>query len=241
MSQLGFEHQGAEVAANGAGTRQAIFRPQDDFGRESEDFAVNRRADYSGYIFVLGNKGPGYDNVESWLRATLRDALAGSVNLSAPHERACSATSARAWRVMRLRCLRKIAPSLDSFSSRRARAAYWRNAARTKAERLRRRADVSASSSKSFEVASSMAMVFIREIISGVGDYAIDFHLTPPLEAAILNGVSKGRASPLVANSIDFICMGSRPGRIVEPAKRDREIQSDGWPQRRGEAKDCFG
>lgn len=172
VSQIAFKHQCEEVTADGARMRHSVFRPQLDFGCESQDFAVNRRADHSRYIFVFGDKGPGYDNVKSWFCATLWYALACSVNLSAPHERACSAMSARAWRAMRFRCLRNIAPSLDSVSRRRSRAAYWRNAARTRAERLRRRGDVSVSLSNSLEVASSMAIVFMLTIIAAVSDRA---------------------------------------------------------------------
>ena len=168
MSELTLEHQCKKIAADGGGSWQSIFWPEHDLRRKTEDFSVNGGADHGRDIFVLRDKGSRYYDVKSWFRATLRYPLAGSINLFSPHERACSAMSERAWRVMRLRCLRNIAPSLDSVSRRRSRAAYWRNAARTRAERLRRRDDVSVSSSKSFEVASSIAILFIRQIISAV-------------------------------------------------------------------------
>ena len=98
--------------------------------------------------------------------------LAGAVNFSAPHKRACSAISARAWRARTLRCLRNTAPSLASRACLRTLSAYWRSAVRTSAERLRRRADFSVSASRSFAVASSMAIVFIRRIISALSDCA---------------------------------------------------------------------
>ena len=105
------------------------------------------------------------DGGSPW-QSTLRNPLARSVDLTAPHERACSVMSTRAWRARRLRCLRNTAPSLAAVSRRRWVSAYWRKAVRTSAARLRRRDDVSVSSSKSFEVASSMAILFMRRIIS---------------------------------------------------------------------------
>jgi hypothetical protein len=80
--------------------------------------------------------------------------------------------STRAWRVRRLRCLRKTTPSLASLARLRTLSAYWRSAVRTSAARLRRRDDVSVSASRSFEVASSIAIVFIRRIISAILDCA---------------------------------------------------------------------
>ena len=172
VSQFAFEHQGEEIAADRAGARQAVFRPKHDFGCEAENFPVNGGEDHSRYIFVFGNKSSGYDDVKAGLCSTLGNPLARSVDLASPHERACSEMSTRAWRVRRLRCFRKIAPSLVSVARLRSFSAYWRRAARTSAVRLRRRDDVSVSLSKSFEVASSIAIVFIGRIISAVLDCA---------------------------------------------------------------------
>jgi hypothetical protein len=162
------EHQSEEVAADGTSARQTVVRPQDHFGREPEDFAINRGADHGRHIIVLGDKGTGDDNVISRFGATLRNPLAGSVNFSSPHERACSTISARAWRVSCLRCFRKMAPSLASVARFRSLSAYCRSAIRTSALRLRRRDDFSVRSSRSFAVASSIAMVFMRGIISAI-------------------------------------------------------------------------
>jgi hypothetical protein len=112
VSELALKHQGEEIAANRASTRQAVFRSQYHFSRKPEDFPVNWRADYGRYILVFGNKGSGYDNVKARLRSTFGDSLARSVDFSSPHERACSAIKARASRASRLRCLRNKAPSL---------------------------------------------------------------------------------------------------------------------------------
>ena len=172
MSQFAFEHQGEEIAADRAGARQAVFRPKHDFGCEAENFPVNGGADHSRYIFVFGNKSSGYDDVKAGLCSPLGNPLASAVNLTSPHGRACSAISARAWRARRLRCLRNTAPSLASLACLRTLSAYWRSAVRTSAARLRRRDDVSLSLSKSFEVASSIAIVFIGTIISALLDCA---------------------------------------------------------------------
>ena len=154
MTQFIFEHQGEEIAADRAGTWQAVFRPQHDFSRESENFPVNGGTDHGRHIVVIGNKGSGYYDVKAGLRSTLGNPFARSINLASPHERACSEMSTRAWRARRLRCFRKIAPSLVSVARLRSRSTYWRNAARTSAARLRRRDDVSLNLSRSFEVAS---------------------------------------------------------------------------------------
>jgi len=168
VSQFTFEHQGEEIAADRAGAREAVFRPQNDFRREAKNFAVNGGTDHSRYIFVFGNKGSGYYDVKAGLRSTLGNPLACSVDLASPHERTCSEMSTRACRARRLRCFRKIAPSLTSVARLRSLSAYWRSAARTSALRLRRCADVAVSSSRSFEVASSIAIFFMRRIISAI-------------------------------------------------------------------------
>ena len=172
VSQLTLEHQGKEIAADRAGTRQAVFRSQHDFGRESEDFSINGGTDHSRHILVFGDKGSGYDDVKNGLCSALGNPLAGSVDLPSPHERACSAISARAWRARCLRCLRNTAPSFASLACLRTLPAYWRSAVRTSAARLRRRDDFSVSASRSFEVASSIAIVFILRIISAILDCA---------------------------------------------------------------------
>ena len=172
VSQLTFEHQRQEIASDRAGTWQAIFRPQLNFGGEAENFPVNRGADHGRYIIVFGDKGPGYNDVKSWFRSTLGDPFARSVDLPSSHERACSEISARACCARRLRCLRNTAPSLASVARLRSLAAYWRSAVRTSAVRLRRRDDLWAKSSRSFEVASSIAILFMGRIISAVLDCA---------------------------------------------------------------------
>ena len=172
MSQLTLEHQGEEIAADCAGAWQAVFRSQHDFGRESEDFPVNWGTDHGRHVFVFGNKSPGCDDVKTGLRAALGDPLAGAVDFPSRHKRACSAISARAWRASSLRCLRNAAPSLASRVCLRTLSAYWRSAVRTSAARLRRRDDVSVSASRSFEVASSIAIVFIPRIIAALLDCA---------------------------------------------------------------------
>lgn len=176
MSQFTLEHQGEEIAADRAGPWQAVFWSEHHFCAEAENGAVNRGADHSGDIFVLCDKGAGYNDVKAWLCSTFGNPFAGSVDLASPHERACSDISTRAWRARCFRCFRKIAPSLASLARRRSLSAYWRRAVRTSAARLRRRDDVSVSSSRSFEVASSIAILFIRRIISGVLDYAQGLH-----------------------------------------------------------------
>jgi len=172
VSQFAFEHQGKEVAADRAGARQAVFRSQHDFGRESEDFPVNWGTDHSRHIFVFGDKSSGDYDVKPGLRPALGNPLARSVDLASPHGRACSDMSTRACRARRLRCFRKIAPSLPSVVRLRSLSAYWRSAARTSAPRLRRREGVPVSLSKSFEVASSIAIVFMQRIISAMLDGA---------------------------------------------------------------------
>ena len=172
MSQLTLEHQGEEIAADRAGARQAVFRSQHDFGREPEDFPVNWGTDHSRHVFVFGDKSTGCYDVKTGLRAALGNPLAGAVDFPSPHKRACSAISARAWRARRLRCLLNTAPSLASRACLRTLSAYWRSAVRTSAARLRRRDDVSVSASSSFAVASSIAIVFIRRIISALLDCA---------------------------------------------------------------------
>lgn len=179
VSQFILEHQGEEIATNRAGARQAVFRSQHDFGCESENFPVNGGTDYSRHIFMFGNKSSGYYDVKARLCSALGDPLARSVNLASPHERACSEMSSRACRARCLRCFRKIAPSLASVARLRSLSAYWRSAARTSALRLRRRADVSVSSSRSFEVASSIAILFMRRSISAMLDCAQALRFVP--------------------------------------------------------------
>jgi len=175
MSQLALEHQGEEIAADRAGAWQAVVRPQRNFSRESEDFPVNWRTDHGRHVSVFGDKSTGYDNIKTGLRAALGNPLAGTVDLPSPHKRACSAVSARAWRARRLRCLRNSAPSLASLACLRTLSAYWRSAVRTRAARLRRRDDASVSASRSFAVASSIAIVFMSVIISALLDCAQGF------------------------------------------------------------------
>jgi hypothetical protein len=165
MSQLVFEHQSQKITTDRAVARKTILRSENNLSCQSKDLTVNRRADHSRYIFMLSDKGSGYNDVKSRLCSTLRQSLAGSIDLPSPHERACSAINARASRARRLPCLRNIALSLVSLWRRRSRSAYWRNAVRTSAVRLRRRDDFSVNSSRSFEVASSIAIVFMRWII----------------------------------------------------------------------------
>ncbi len=172
VSELTFEHQGEKIAADRACAWHAVFRPQYDFGRESEDLPINRSTDDSRHIFMFGDKCPRYYDVKTGFGAALRNSFACTVDFPAPHERACSEMSARAWRARRLRFLRNTAPSFESLSLRRSRAAYWRNAVRSNAARLFRRAEPWANSSSSFTVASSTAMVFIWESISVLGDSA---------------------------------------------------------------------
>ena len=172
VCEFALEHQRKKIAANSAASRQSVFGSKHDLRCKTGNFAVNGRTDHGRDIFMLGDKGSRYDNVKTGLCSTLGNPLAGSVDFSAPHERACSAIRARAWRARSLRCFRNTAPSLASVLRRRWVSAYWRNAVRTSAARLWRRADVSLSSSSSFEVASSMAILFMRRIIAAVCDYA---------------------------------------------------------------------
>ena len=172
MSQLTLEHQGEEIAADRAGAWQAVFWSQHDFGRESEDVPVNWGTYHSRHVFVFGDKSTGYYDVKTGLRSALGNPLARVVDFPSPHKRACSAISARASRASRLRCLRNAAPSLALLACFRTLSAYWRSAVRTSAARLRRRDDVSVSASRSFEVASSIAIVFIHRIISALLDCA---------------------------------------------------------------------
>ena len=172
MSQLAFKHQREKVAADRAGPWQAIFRPENNFCAETENFPVNWGTNHSRHSFVFGNKGSGYDDVKTGLCSTFGNPLARSVDLASPHERACSAINARASRARRLRCLRNKAPSLDSLFRLRSFSAYWRSAARTRAVGFLCLDEVSASSSRSFEVASSMAIFFIQRIIAAVSDSA---------------------------------------------------------------------
>ena len=168
MSQLILEHQHKETAADGTSARQTVFRPQDHFGRESEYLSVNRSADHRRHIIVFSHKGTGNDNIVPRFGAALWNAFAGSVNFPPPHERACSAINARAWRASRLRCLRNRALSLASVFRWRSLSAYCRSAVRTRAVGLLRLDEASVSSSRSFEVASSIAISFIRAIIAAV-------------------------------------------------------------------------
>ena len=186
MSQLTLEHQSEEIAADGAGAWQPVFRSQHDFGRESEDFSVNWGTDHSRHVFVVGDKSAGYDDVKTGFRAALGDPLTRALDFPSPHRRACCAISARAWRAKRLRCLRNAAPSLASRVCLRTLSAYWRSAVRTSAARLRRRDDVSVSASRSFEVASSIAIVFIPRIISALLDRAQGFRSVPSAKADLL-------------------------------------------------------
>ena len=157
MSQLTLEHQRKEIATDRGGMRYAVLRPEHNLRGQSKDFPINGGADYRRHIFVIGDKGSGYHDVITGLSAALGNPLARSVDLATPHDRACSETSTRDWRISRLRCFRKIAPSLASLARLRSLSAYWRSAAR-----LRGRADDSLKSSRSFDVASSMAIVFME-------------------------------------------------------------------------------
>ncbi len=172
VSELALEHQCKKIAADGRGPWQSIFRSEHDLRCKTEDFTVNGGADHGRNIFVFGDKGSRYYDVKTGLCSTLRNPLARSVDLTTPHERACSVMSRRAWRASRLRCLRNTASSLASVLRRRWVSAYWRKAVRTSAARLRRLGEVSVSSSKSFEVASSIAILFMRRIISADLDHA---------------------------------------------------------------------
>lgn|ERR671922_1598199 len=168
MCEFTLEHQREKIATDGADSRQSIFGSKHDLGRQTEDFAVNRGTDNGRDIFVIGDKRSRYDNVKTRFCSTLGNPLPRLINFPAPHERACSVISARAWRARSWRCFRNTALSLASLLRRRCVSAYWRNAVRISVARLWRRADVSVNSSRSFEVASSMAILFMRRIISAV-------------------------------------------------------------------------
>ena len=172
VSELALEHQCKKIAADGGSARQSIFWSKHDLRCKTENFSVNGGADHGRDIFVLGDKGSRNYDVKTGFCSTLGNPLARTVDLAAPHERDCSVMSTRAWRARRLRCFRNTAPSLASVSRRRWIFAYWRKAVRTSAARLWRRDDVSVSSSKSLEVASSMAILFMRRIISADLDHA---------------------------------------------------------------------
>ncbi len=172
MSQFPFKHQREKVATDRAGLWQAVFPPENHFCAETEDFPVNRGTDHRRHSFVFGDKGSRYDDVKAGLGSTFGNPFARSVDLASPHERACSAINARASRASRLRCLRNKAASLDSLFRLRSPSAYWRRAARTRAVRFLCLDEFSASSSRSFEVASSMAIFFIQAIIAAVSDCA---------------------------------------------------------------------
>jgi len=172
VSELALEHQCKKIAAYSGSPWQSIFWSKHDLRCEAEDFSVNGGKNHGRDSFVLRDKGSGYYDVKTGLCSTLGDPFACAIDFPAPHERACSVMSTRTWRARRLRCLRNTSPSLASVSRRRWRSAYWRNAVRTSAARLWRRDDVSVSSSRSFEVASSIAIFFIPTIISAVLDCA---------------------------------------------------------------------
>jgi hypothetical protein len=172
VSELTLENQCKKIAADGGGPWQTIFHSQHDLRCQSKNFSINGGADHRRHIFMLSEKGPRYNHVKSRLSATLCESFACAVDLPAPHERACSEMSTRAWRARRLRCLRNTSPSFASVARRRSRSAYWRSAVRTSAARFLYRGEVSVSSSRSFRVASSIAIVFIRRIITAVLDCA---------------------------------------------------------------------
>jgi hypothetical protein len=172
VSQLAFKHQRQKITANGAGAWQTVLWTEDDFCAESENFAINRGTYHRRNTLVLRDKGSGYNDVKSRLSSALCYPFAGAVNLPSPHERTCSEMSARACRARRLRCLRKTSPSFAAIAWRRCRSAYWRTAVRTSAEGLGRRGEVWVNSSRSLEVASSIAIVFMRRIIAAVLDCA---------------------------------------------------------------------
>jgi hypothetical protein len=171
VGKFAFKHQREEIAADRASTRQAIFRSQHNLCREPEDFPVNRGTDHRRHMFVFCDKGSGYYNVKA-SSSTFGNSLARPVNLASPYECACSAINARASRASRFRCLRNKAPSVDSLFRLRSLAAYWRRAVRTTAARLLRLDEIPVSSSRSFEVASSMAIFFIPAIIAAASDSA---------------------------------------------------------------------
>lgn len=168
MSQFAFEHQSKKIAPDRAGAWQPVFWPEHDFRAQTENFAVNRSANHCRNIRMFCNKGSGDDDIKARFCSALGYPFTGPVNLSSSHERACSETRARFWSAIRFRCLRKIAASLASVVCLRSLSAYWRSAARTSAVRLRRRDDDWVNLSRSFDVASSIAIVFIGGIISAV-------------------------------------------------------------------------
>jgi hypothetical protein len=167
MGELTLEHQREKITADCRGARQAVFWTQHDLRCKSQDFPIDRGADDRGDIFMLGDERSRDHDVKAWLSAAFGDALAGTVDLAPPQERACSAMSARAWRARRLRCLRRTALSIASTSRRRSRSANSRSAVRTSADRLRREVPP-VNSFSSFNVSSSIvtAIVFILAILS---------------------------------------------------------------------------
>jgi hypothetical protein len=82
VSQLAFKHQREKVAADRAGPWQAIFRPENNFCAETENFPVNWGTNHSRHSFVFGNKGSGYDDVKTGLCSTFGNPLARSVDLA---------------------------------------------------------------------------------------------------------------------------------------------------------------
>ena len=168
MSQLPFEHQRKKVAANCRGVRETILWTEDDFGAQPKNLAVYRGADYGRNVLVISDKGSGYHHIKAGFPSSFRQPFACAVNLAALHDRVCSEMSARAWRARCLRCLRKTSLSFASSAWRLSRSANWRKAVRTSAEGLRRRDEFWVNSSRSLEVAASMAMVFMCRIIAAV-------------------------------------------------------------------------
>jgi hypothetical protein len=124
VSQLSLEHQGEEIASYRARTREPIVMPQHYLCREAENFAIHRRTNYAGHIFVFSDKGSGYDDLIAGLGTALGNPFTSSVNLASPHERACSEMRARVWRARRFRCLRNTAASVLSVVCLRSFSAY---------------------------------------------------------------------------------------------------------------------
>ena len=172
--QLPLEHQRKEVTANRRRMRQAALCADDDFGAEAQDLAIHRSADDRGDIVVLRYEVSRDDDVVSRLCATLRNPLAAAIDFAAFHGRACCATSARAWRARRLRCLRRISPSCASTCRFRSRSTNSRSATRTRAERFRRRGCGPVNSSSRWSVASSIeiAIVFILKYYQEAAEHA---------------------------------------------------------------------
>ena len=168
MSELTLEDQSQKITADCGRAWQAVFRPQHDLCCESQDLTIDRSADHRGNILMLGDEASGHYDVKTRLSATLGDPLARPVDLASPHERACSEISTRACRARRLRCFRNTSLSFASISRHRCRSANSRSAVRTSADRLRSRGKVSANSSRSFKVVSSIvtAIVFILDTVS---------------------------------------------------------------------------